>query len=352
MAINLASKFSGKIAEKFTKESYVQGNTSNEYDFVGVKTVSIYTPVTVDLSNYDRSAAADRFGKSIEMQDTVQELTLTQEPSFSITIDRGNNADQMNIKPAVKMLGLQVREKMVPFNDRYCFAQWSKNAGTKIEIAAEPTKDTIVKDIFGAAAAMDNDLVPDNDRVIYLPTKYYNMLRQAPEFLAVDKLAIKALSKGVVGMVADMVCVKVPDVYMPEKVYFLCTYKRSVMNPTKIKTARVLTDVKGIDGAVLEGRHYLDAFVIGAKSGGVVAAVAADTVPDAPAVSISSHSATVTAVSGITFYVSKDGNDPRYDKNAVVYSGAVTTVSGQKIAVAGKNADGWWGAVSYAADNG
>ena len=35
MAINLATKYSSKIAEKFTKESYVKGNTCSDYDFIG-----------------------------------------------------------------------------------------------------------------------------------------------------------------------------------------------------------------------------------------------------------------------------------------------------------------------------
>ena len=88
------------------------------------------------------------------------------------------------------------------------------------------------------------------------------MLRLSKEFLAVDTLAEKALAKGYVGMIADMQAIKVPDVYFPEGVYFLITFKGSVINPNKIKTMRVLNDVAGIDGNVLEGRNYFDAFVL------------------------------------------------------------------------------------------
>ena len=76
MAINLASKYSGKIAEKFTKESFVAGNASKEYDFAGVRSISVYTPLTVNLNDYKRQGN-DRFGETIEMEDTVQEMELT-----------------------------------------------------------------------------------------------------------------------------------------------------------------------------------------------------------------------------------------------------------------------------------
>ncbi len=52
MAINLASKYSGKIAEKFTKESFVAGNASKDFDLAGVRSIWVYSPVSVDLNDY------------------------------------------------------------------------------------------------------------------------------------------------------------------------------------------------------------------------------------------------------------------------------------------------------------
>ena len=106
------------MAEKFTKESYVAGNASTEYDFAGVKSISIYTPQTVDLNDYKREGQ-NRFGTPGELQDTVQEVELSQDKGFSITIDRGNNEDQMKAKNAAKMLNAQIKEQVVPFMDKY-----------------------------------------------------------------------------------------------------------------------------------------------------------------------------------------------------------------------------------------
>lgn len=330
MAINLANKYSDKMAEKFTKESYVAGNASTEYDFAGVKSISIYTPQTVDLNDYKREGQ-NRFGTPGELQDTVQEVELSQDKGFSITIDRGNNEDQMKAKNAAKMLNAQIKEQVVPFMDKYTLKRWVELAGTIEGLSAAPTRDTIVEKIFDGAKALDNALVPDQDRILYIPTTYYNMLRLSKEFLAVDNLAEKALVKGYVGMIADMKAIKVPDVYFPDGAYFLITFKGSVLNPNKIKTIRVLSEVAGIDGNVLEGRNYFDAFVLGAKAGGVYAAVDGTKVLAAPKITVSSGSAAITAVSGVTFKYTVDGSDPRYSKSAKLYTAAVSLEEGQSI---------------------
>ncbi|WP_258107001.1 chitobiase/beta-hexosaminidase C-terminal domain-containing protein [Christensenella minuta] len=335
MAINLASKYSGKIAEKFTKESFVAGNASKEYDFAGVRSISVYTPLTVNLNDYKRQGN-DRFGETIEMEDTVQEMELTQDKGFSISIDRGNNIDQMNTKGAGKMLNMQIRERVVPFMDKYTIKKWSHDAGQIAGLSSAPTKDTIASVIFDGAAALDNALVPDADRLLYLPSTYYNALRLSKEFLAVDKLAEKSLVKGLVGMVADMKVIKVPDSYFPDGLYFLITHKNSVLNPNKIKTMRVLSDVKGIDGHVLEGRNYFDAFVLGAKADGVYAAIEDGKQTALPVIALTGASAAITAVSGVTFYYTTDGTDPRYSKSAQVYSAEVTLAAGQTIKAYGK----------------
>ena len=62
MAINLASKYSDKIASMYTLGSLVADKTSKEWDFSGVKSVKIYTPQTVEPTDYLRSGSS-RYGK-------------------------------------------------------------------------------------------------------------------------------------------------------------------------------------------------------------------------------------------------------------------------------------------------
>ena len=347
--INLASKYSGKIAEKFTKNSFVAGNASTDYEFSGVKSITIYTPQTVGLNDYVRSGQ-NRYGTPVEMGDSIQELELSQDKGFSLTIDRGNNLDQMNTKGGAKMLKMQIKERVVPTMDKYALSKWSHLAGTIAPLSAAPTADTIVEKIFDGAKTLDNLLVPDDNRILYLPTTYYNLLRLSKQFLAVDNLAEKALSKGYVGMVADMKVIKIPDSYIPENAYFLITYKGSVLMPNKIKKAKLTSDPPGIDGDLLEGRNYYDAFVLSAKAGGVYLAADSAYVVASPAISIASHSATITAVSGVTFKYTVDGSDPRYSKTAQTYSGAVTTTAGTVFKAFGQASGKFPSGVSTATD--
>ncbi|MEA4853224.1 MAG: FN3 associated domain-containing protein [Christensenella sp.] len=347
MAVNFATKYSSKVAEKFTRESYVAGNASTDYDFAGVKTITVYTPQTVELNDYQRTGE-NRFGTPVEMQDTLQEMELTQDKGFTLTIDRGNNADQMNVKGAAKMISLQIKEQMVPYIDKYTLKQWTALAGQHKGLSAAPTKSNIVELIFDGAKDLDNALVPDQDRFLYLPTSSYNLLRLSSEFLAVDNLAEKSLVKGMVGMVADMKVIKVPDTYFPANAYFLITHKGSIISPNKIKTIRILNDVAGIDGNVLEGRAYFDAFVLGARADGVYAAVNSAKITAAPVVAIASNAASITAVSGVTFKYTTDDTDPRYSKSAKVYSSAVTLESGQTFRAYGEKAGEFRSVVSTA----
>ncbi|MFQ9126168.1 MAG: hypothetical protein ACLR4Z_04330 [Butyricicoccaceae bacterium] len=67
------------------------------------------------------------------MQDVVQELTMTQDKAFTLTIDKGNNLDQNLVKNAADMLRLQLSEKSTPSADKYAFKRFVTMAGTIAE---------------------------------------------------------------------------------------------------------------------------------------------------------------------------------------------------------------------------
>jgi len=328
--INLASKYSKKIVEAFTKNSYIAGNTTDEYDFVGVRSINVYSPQTVPLNDYTRSGD-QRYGTPVEMQDEVQEMVMTQDKGFSITIDKGNNLDQMNIKGAARMLSLQIKEQVTPFVDKYAFERYVNLSGQKAGLAAAPTNGDIVEKILAGGAALDNALVPDESRVVYVPVTYYNLLRQNEQFSNFERVGTKGIVKGEVGAIGNMRVIKVPDTYLPEGVYFLITYTRSVLLPFKIKDTKIHQDPPGISGNLLEGRHYFDAFVLGRRADGVYAAVKSDSLQAAPSIAITSGKATVTSTGASAIYYTLDGTDPRYSKSRAQYSAAVTMAEGQTI---------------------
>ena len=83
MAVNLATKYSSQIAEVFTAGSFIKGKTSTSFDLTGVKTLKVYTPITVPEVDYVREGTS-RYGTVTEMQDIVQELMMTQDKAFTL----------------------------------------------------------------------------------------------------------------------------------------------------------------------------------------------------------------------------------------------------------------------------
>ena len=159
MAVNLATKYSDKIASYFSIKSVVHGNTNNDYKFTGAKTIQIYTPITQPLSDYNRTGI-HRYGTPSEMQDTIQELSLSKDRSFSITIDRGNNSEQMSVKEAGKMLALELEEQVIPEMDKYALVKFIDNAGKIKELSGPITTEYTTKGkLLGHISIIQTDIV-------------------------------------------------------------------------------------------------------------------------------------------------------------------------------------------------
>lgn len=332
MAINLAKKFESSILTKWQAESFIAGKVNSKYDFAGVRSITIYTPQTVDLQDYTRTGAT-RFGTSTEIQDTIQELYLNQDKAFSLTIDKGNNSDQMMIKGAGEMLALQMKEKMVPHIDKYCLLKWVQYAGNAVAVTA-PAVGNIVASLSAGLTKLDNEMVPDDGRLIFIGATNYDYLRRSTEVFNTPSLSAQVIGRGVVGQFMNATLVKVPDVYLPLGVAFVIIHKDAVIYPLKLKTLRILTDVAGIDGAVLEGRHYFDAFVLGQKSAGVYVGHVSATLAKYPtpttAYAGSGATLTITNASlptGSTIYYTTDGSDPRYIGPTVKTTTSLTGVN-------------------------
>lgn len=320
MAINLAEKYSSNIAKRFTQASFVAGKCSTEWDFSGVKSIKIYTPQTVELVNYSRSGF-NRYGMPTEMGDTVQEMTMTQDKSFAMTIDKGNNTEQMMIKNAGKMMDLQIKERVAPTVDKYALDVFAHKAGKIAKETASLTKSNIFAAICAADEYMFENLVPTGDRYLYISGKNYSFLVQSPQFVEYNQaLNKKAIEKGVVGEVVNFKVVQVPTSYLPDGVNFIACYKNSVLMPHKIKDSKIHEDPPGISGALLEGRNLFDAFVIGARAHGVYANV--DTTVATVAAEPNVGDEGIITGSG-TIYYTVDGSDPRYSESRKIYSGSV-----------------------------
>lgn len=328
MAINLASKFSDKVAERFSQRSLTDAYAGKSYDFSGVKSVKVYSVDSVPVGDYTRSGTA-RFGSLAELGDTVQEMVMTQDKGFTFSVDAGNNAEQLNIKQVTKRLKVNWDERATPLIDKYRFQTWMNGAGLAASESAAPTKTNIIEKIMEGTAAMSNALVPLTNRTLFVKESLYIKVKLAEEITGIDKLGAKSVGAGVVGELDGMKIVRVPDSYFPAGVNFFIKYKNSTVDPMKLKVMRVHKNPMGIDGDVAECRFLHDAFVLGTKVNGLYVNVMSANVCAAPAITVASGKVTLASTTeGATLKYTVDGTDPKTSPQALTWSAAADIPAG------------------------
>lgn len=251
--------------------SLTNAAVSQDYDWVGAETVAVYSFPTVALGTYNRTAASNRFGTPAELQDTVQEMTVTQDKAFTFVVDKGNEIQSAGARNANKALSRQVDEVIIPTVDTYRIATMATaavaaggvTAATVITAANAYTSLLKVTEYFG-----DNK-VPMNGRIVFCKNSYYNFLKQDNSFIKASEIAQGMLIKGQIGEVDGFKIVPVPSTYLPAATEFVACHKSVTVAPEVLRTLRILKEAQGFDGSVVEGRVIYDAFVLTAKNKGV-----------------------------------------------------------------------------------
>ena len=280
MSINLASKASDKVVDRFKIASVTEGLSTSQYNWTGVATVRVYSIDNLTLKNYDRTkVSGPRFGAIEEVGDTVQDMTVADDKSFNGSIDKGNNTSQLMIKQASRILRQTTDEVIIPYVDKYRLAKMAAGAGIKAAKTIDAQDG--IETLLTAGAAMSNALVPKQGRVLYIGETLAIQLKLADQVIGVDKLAEKSIVNGEIGLLDGMHVRIVPDSYMPEvdvsststpsmkKVNFMIVLKGVVCFPKKIETFRILEEHPDIDGHVVQGRFLHDAFVLDTKKNGI-----------------------------------------------------------------------------------
>lgn len=265
--INLAEKYSKKVAERFSLASITDAYAGKDYDFSGVKSIKIYSIDTVAMNDYTRSGT-ERFGNLAELGDTVQEMVMTKDRSFTYSIDKGNSAQQFNVKAATHSLKRQIDEVVTPELDQYRLNAWAAGAGLT-GVHTSLSKSNVLEAIMTGGMEMSNALVPRKKRTLFIRESLFLHCKLADQVVGVESLGEKAVRDGSVGVLDGMKVVPVPDSYFPEGVNFLIKYKGATVDPVQLKTYRVLTEQRGIDGDVVEGRIIYDSFVLETRAKGI-----------------------------------------------------------------------------------
>lgn len=269
---NYAEKYSAKVDERFKLKSLTEAFVNHDYTWEGVKTLHIYSIPTVALTDYDRTASSNRYGTPAELGDSEKDYTLNKDRAFTFIIDKGNNVDQMNVKGAGKALQRQIDERIVPEKDMYVLAQIAAGAVAAGQTVTEAinTSNAYAKFLAGQAA-LDNAKVPMTGRVAAISATFYSMIKQDSAFIKSGDMSQKMLVNGQVGEIDGVKLIKVPDSYLPTKCAFIITHPSVTVAANKLAEYKIHDNPPGINGNLVEGRVYYDAFVLDAKKDGAYA---------------------------------------------------------------------------------
>lgn len=271
--INLASKYSNVVDERFYRESQAMVALNNDYKFTGEKTVKVYSIPIVPMNDYGRSGSpytssgASRYGVPSDLTRNVQSLTITKDRSFTFIIDKGDKIQSEMVSDAGKSLSRQIREVVIPEFDTYVFKTLADAAvanGNTDSTAA--TKSNAYELFLAGMEHLGNKNVPDRGRVAFCSYKFANLLMQDPAFIKYSDRSQEMVIKGILGEVDGCKIVKVPSSHLPQGASFIITHSIAATGPKQLEDYRIHDNPPGVSGWLVEGRFIYDCFVLNEKA--------------------------------------------------------------------------------------
>lgn len=265
MAINLAEKYSTQVDEVIRRGLLSSAGVNNDVEFGNARTVKVYTLDTAPLNDYDPTAGMSRYGEPVELEDTVQTLEMTQQKSFTFTIDKTYEADSPEgVRDAGKALQRQIEQVIIPAIDTYRFSVLASSAGTKIweQLTSENAYETFV----AANTAITDEEFPVEGRVAFCSNDFIELLKKDAGFTKATELAQdRIVFRGMVGDCDGVAIIAVPKRRLPENVAFIITHPMCAPAPVKLQDYKIHRDPPGIAGTLVEGLLYHDIFVFDKK---------------------------------------------------------------------------------------
>ena len=271
MAVNLATKYEKQFAAAFKPTSFFEGRVNTSYTFDGAEAIKVYSPVTTELVNYQRTGA-NRYGNPTEMDTAIQTMTLAQDKGFTKTLDRGNYTESMMAISAANWMTEQIKGVVGPNVEKHAVAKWVAN-GVRETASGTLSKTNITENLMKLFEYQVDHYVPEDGKYLYISGKTATLVKTSPEFVGIDSLGEKAIGKGQIGMFNGAPVIVLPSSYMPAGCHALLARKDAILMPKKIKTYKTHINPPGVDGWLMEGRVRYDAFVLSAKKDGVTALV-------------------------------------------------------------------------------
>lgn len=166
MAIVLAQKYLDLLDEVYTtaaKSSVLDGD--NNLVRAGANAGELVIPkVTVDgLSDYDRSNGYETGELSVGWETKA----FNYDRGTKVPVDAMDNEESVP-SLALKALSTIEKAKAAPELDAFRFAKYAEGAGIKATNAELATGEAVLGALVAATAAMDNESVDENDRILFI----------------------------------------------------------------------------------------------------------------------------------------------------------------------------------------
>lgn len=262
MAINTATLYAQAALERFQRGSLTDGIMQGGYDFTSAKSIVLTTNDLGTVGDYLRSGVT-RYGTPTELGNTQQTLTLSQDKSFTYTIDKRGRQEAALTNDAASTLARTIDQVIKPLVDTYRLAACL--AGTPvahIPVPAAITKTNAYTSILALNELLDEDSVPNDGRVLLATPAVLNFLKQDANFLKPSDMGMAMTVKGQVGEVDGVPVVKVRSSLMPLNTAYMMIHKDAIAAPMVLEEYKTHIDPPGISGWLVEGRFCHDAFIL------------------------------------------------------------------------------------------
>lgn len=272
MAVNYATKYADVVDERFKLGSLTAGIINNNFDWLGVKTVKVFSRNLATLNDYATSGS-NRYGTPDELGNNEQEMTITQDKSFTYTIDAASEQDTNGTMEAAATLAENIDNLVIPAMDTYRLSVLVAKAPTQGSVTKKShiiekdiTTTNAYEEFLACQEILDDDKAPQGGRIAIVTPAYLNKIKLDDHFTKKGDMATQIAINGLVGDIDGVPVVKVPTSYMPEKVDFIITNPIVCPSPVKLQEFKINYNAPGISGALVEARVRYDAFVLDKKA--------------------------------------------------------------------------------------
>lgn len=268
MPLNYAIKYSPLVDERFTLGALTNGIVNNNYDWVGVETVKVFSRDLVTLGNYSMTGTS-RYGTPADLGNTVQTFTLSQDKAFTYIIDRKTEGNTVGTMEAAATLRENIDNVMIPAIDTYRIAALVAGCPAGHVVTQAVTASNAYAEFLAVQELLDDDKAPVGGRRVLVTPGYLNKLKLDENFVKRGDLATEIGINGVVGEVDGVPVIKAPTSYFPANVDFVITHPLVMPSPIKFAEMKIHEEPQGISGWLVECRFYYDAFVLANKANAI-----------------------------------------------------------------------------------